>query len=226
MQGPAACLFDLDGVIIDTARYHYRAWRELADMLGFVFTEQHNERLKGVSRMRSLEILLEIGGLHLDAKQMQALAEKKNKRYLELVMQMKPDEILPGALEFLSACRTAGMKVALCSASKNAPAILQHMNITHHFDAVIDGNLVRQTKPDPEVFLLGALALSVAPQDCVVFEDAEAGICAGRRAGMFCVGIGDKAILHEANVVVGGLQHMTIAQLRTVYAGQNTITSH
>lgn len=225
MREPVACLFDLDGVIIDTAKYHYIAWRELADELGFVFTVHDNERLKGVSRMRSLEILLEIGRLSPDAAQKERMAEKKNRRYLELVMQMQPDEVLPGALEFLSACRAAGLKIALCSASKNAPAILQHMHMTQHFDAVIDGNLVRQTKPDPEVFLLGALALSAAPQDCVVFEDAQAGICAGRRAGMFCVGIGDKAILKDADVVIDGLQHMSVAQLRVAFAGQ-TITTH
>src|SRR6266542_4973647 len=156
-----ACIFDLDGVIVDTAKYHFIAWREIARELGFEFTEDHNERLKGVSRMRSLEILLEVGGISLDQKTKEHLAEKKNTDYLKYVLQMKPNEILPGAKAFLEELRRLGIKIALGSASKNALTILDRLEITGLFDTIIDGNKVTKAKPDPEIFLKGAEELVV-----------------------------------------------------------------
>ena len=208
-----ACLFDLDGVIVDTAKYHYIAWRKIAEELGFVFTEEDNEKLKGISRMRSLEILLEIGGVALDGESKKHLAQKKNSLYLQYVLKMRPDEVLPGAKEFLADCRNNNLGVGLGSASKNATTILDLLQITPLFDVIIDGNKVTKGKPDPEVFLTGARELGVLPQHCVVFEDAEAGIEAALAAHMFSVGIGDPVILKKANFVTPGLKNLPVKTL-------------
>ena len=203
-------IFDLDGVIVDTAKYHYLAWKRLAEELGFEFTEEHNERLKGVSRMRSLEILLEVGGLTFSADEKARLAEKKNNWYVEYISRMDESELLEGARQYLEGQKEKGIKIALGSASKNAPIILDNLKITELFDVVIDGNKVSKAKPDPEVFLLGAKELGLAPSDCVVFEDAEAGIEAAKRAGMKTVGIGNRKILREADMVVRGLYELVV----------------
>ncbi|WP_342477353.1 beta-phosphoglucomutase [Paenibacillus sp. FSL H7-0350] len=218
MSDIKACLFDLDGVLVDTARYHYIAWRELAEELGFVFTEQDNERLKGVSRAASLEILLEIGGISLGEDDKARLAEQKNNRYVEYIAKMNSSEILPGALDFLKECRTDGIKVALGSASKNAMTILNNTGLTPYFDAIIDGTHTSAAKPDPEVFLLGAKALGTAPVQCVVFEDAAAGILAASRAGMRSVGIGSPETLSGATLVVPSLQQLTVATLKESFS--------
>ncbi|GIM27445.1 beta-phosphoglucomutase [Clostridium polyendosporum] len=210
-----ACLFDLDGVIVDTAKYHYLAWRRLAKELGFDFTEEHNERLKGISRMDSLEILLEVGGLTLDENVKVKLAEKKNNWYCEYIAKMTPDEILPGTKEFLELLRGNKIKIALGSASKNSMSILTNVGLVNHFDAIVDGNNITHAKPDPQVFLLGAKELGVAPEECVVFEDARAGIEAAINAGMYSVGIGDPKILNKANIVVSSLKEMTLEKLNS-----------
>jgi beta-phosphoglucomutase len=217
MSGLSACLFDLDGVIVDTAKYHFVAWRQIAHELGFEFTEQNNERLKGVSRMRSLEILLEVGGLALDTATKLALAEKKNALYLSYVMQMTPAEVLPGAVDFLKDCRQAGYKTALATASRNAAVIIELLKIAPLFDVVVDGNRVTHTKPDPEVFLTCASDLSVPPTDCVVFEDAAAGIEAAHAGGMLAVGIGSPANLAKADLIVPGLSRISVEQLRAAW---------
>lgn len=211
-----ACLFDLDGVLVDTAKYHYIAWRNLANQLGFEFTEAHNERLKGVSRMASLEILLEIGGIQLSDAEKLRLAEEKNNQYVGYILEMKPDEILPGAEAFLKELRAKGIKIALGSASKNAMTILDRLNLTPLFDAIVDGTKVKEAKPDPEVFLRGAQELGVLPGQCVVFEDAEAGVEAALAGGMRCVGIGSAQILHQAHLVVAGLHEMDYNLLQTL----------
>lgn len=222
----SACLFDLDGVIVDTAKYHFIAWRQIARELGFEFTERDNERLKGVSRTRSLEILLEVGGLTLDDATKLALAEKKNALYLSYVMKMTPAEILPGADEFLMECRKAGCKTALATASRNAATILDLLQIAPLFDAVVDGNKVTHTKPHPEVFLNCATELGVAPESCVVFEDAEAGIEAALAGGMLAIGIGNPVVLAKAALVVSGLEQLSLAQLRMAWDNKkNTVTA-
>ena len=198
-------IFDLDGVIVDTAKYHYLAWARLAEELGFQFTLQDNERLKGVSRARSLEILLEVGGKSFSEAEKSILAEKKNNWYVDFIRQVDESELLKGAREYITGLKKQGIKVALGSASKNAPMILENLNIAGLFDAVIDGNKVSKAKPDPEVFSLGALELGLDPADCVVFEDAEAGVEAAKRAGMRAVGIGNREILKNADFVVSGL---------------------
>ncbi|WP_298732465.1 beta-phosphoglucomutase [uncultured Chitinophaga sp.] len=213
-----ACIFDLDGVIVDTAVYHYLAWKRLANELGFDFTEAQNERLKGISRMRSLELILEWGGIRKTAAEQEVLATRKNEWYVEMISHMTPQEILPGAKAFLEAARNAGLKTALGSASKNSSAILERTKLLPLFDAIVDGNTVTASKPDPEVFLKGAAALGIAPADCVVFEDAIAGITAARAAGMKAVGIGQQETLTGADMVVPGLQFMSIEKLNKLAA--------
>jgi beta-phosphoglucomutase len=211
-----ACIFDLDGVIVDTAVYHYKAWKRLANELGFDFTEEDNEKLKGVSRTRSLELILQWGGVTKTEAEKEELAARKNNWYVEMISHMTPQEILPGAKEFLQTCIDAGIKTALGSASKNSATILQKTGITHFFNAVIDGNKVSKPKPDPEVFLKGAEELNILPASCVVFEDAIAGVEAAIAGGMKVVGIGSFEVLAEANLVVKGLNEMNLEKLRSL----------
>lgn len=216
-----ACLFDLDGVIVDTAKYHYIAWKELANEMGFDFTLDDNERLKGVSRMTSLDILLSIGIVEKSKEEKLALATKKNENYLTYILKMGPEEILPGTKEFLDQLKEEGFKIALGSASKNAMTILNKLEITSFFEVIIDGTKVAKAKPDPEVFLKGAEALHVSPHECVVFEDAEAGVEAAIAGGMKCIGIGNPEILAKANFVVDGLHKMNISMLKELNNEQN-----
>jgi beta-phosphoglucomutase len=200
-----AFLFDLDGVIVDTARYHYLAWREIAAELGFAFTERDNERLKGVSRTKSLDILLQVGGLEMDETRKTEIAARKNERYLQYIQHLQHGDILPGAEDFLIRSREAGLRTGLVSASKNTHTILRCLEIEPLFDAVVDGNGVKKTKPDPEGFLVCSAVLGLSSDVCVVFEDAVAGIAAAKAAGMFAVGIGSAEILTMADFVVAGL---------------------
>ena len=208
-----ACIFDLDGVIVDTAIYHYKAWKRLANSLGFDFTEEQNEQLKGVSRVRSLELILGWGGVTKTPVEQEALATQKNTWYVDMISHMTPAEILPGAKEFVEDCRQAGIKTALGSASKNSMMILEKINMVSLFDTVIDGNKVSKAKPDPEVFLKGAEAVGAPPAQCVVFEDAIAGIEAAIAGGMKSVGIGSPTTLGKANLVISGLNEMTLEKL-------------
>ena len=209
-----ACIFDLDGVIVDTAVYHYKAWKRLANEMGFDFTEHQNEQLKGVSRMASLELILGWGQVTgATEAEKEEMATRKNLWYTDMINQMTPDEILSGAEEFVQNCRDAGVKTAIGSASKNTPIILAKLQLTQLFDAIVDGNSVSKAKPNPEVFLKGAEALGVSPADCVVFEDAVAGIEAALNAGMKAVGIGSPKMLTEADVVVSGLDKFTLEML-------------
>jgi beta-phosphoglucomutase len=205
-----AAIFDLDGVIVNTAKYHYLAWKRLANENGFDFTEADNERLKGVSRTRSLEILLEIGALSVDEIAKQAMAAQKNDWYVEYIQHMDASEILPGAAEYLQTLRNRGVKTAIGSASKNAPLILERVGIMSLFDVVIDGAKVKQVKPNPEVFLRAARELDIPPASCIVFEDAEAGIEAALRAGMGAVGIGKPIALKDADMVMAGLYQLVV----------------
>lgn len=216
MSNIKALIFDLDGVIVDTAIYHYKAWKRLANHLGFDFTEEENEKLKGVSRVRSLELILEWGGVSKSAEEQIALADLKNSWYVEMIQEMQPDEILPGAKEFLEAARAAGLKTALGSASKNSETILEKVGLTHLFDAIIDGNKVTASKPNPEVFLKGAEALGIAPENCLVFEDALAGVQAALAGGMHVIGIGTAQNLPGANIVVAGLHEVSIELVQTI----------
>lgn len=208
-----ACIFDLDGVIVDTAKYHYLAWKRLANEIGFDFTEEQNERLKGVSRMRSLEILLEVGQKSFPQDKMEEMATKKNEWYVDYINKLEPEEILPGVSNFLAGLKDRGVKIALGSASKNAPLILERLNLEEHFDAVIDGSKVTNAKPDPEVFLKGAEELGVKPEECIVFEDAQAGIEAAKNGKMLCVGIGLPENLSGADYLMPGFENITYESL-------------
>ncbi|WP_234122061.1 beta-phosphoglucomutase [Clostridium hydrogenum] len=204
------CIFDLDGVIVDTAKYHYLAWKRLASELGFNFTEKQNEKLKGVSRMRSLDILLEVGNKNFDDDTKLKLADKKNKWYVEYISKMDTSEILPGVKDFLMLLKKSNIKISLGSASKNSMLILENLKLKDCFDSIIDGNKVSKAKPDPEVFLLGAKELNLSPEECVVFEDAEAGVQAAKAANMKVIGIGSSSILHEADKVIKGFENQTL----------------
>ncbi len=209
-----ACIFDLDGVIVDTAHYHFMAWRRLARELGFDLTEAQNERLKGVSRMRSLEIVLEIGERSLTEDEKQKLADKKNEWFVGYVDQMTPQEIFPGVKDLIADLRSRHLKVALASSSKNAAKVIALLEIEHLFDTLVDGTMITHSKPDPEIFLKAATNLRMDPAHCLVFEDAEAGVQAAHRAGMRCVGVGSAEILHFADMVVPRTGEFEIADLQ------------
>ncbi|MDP5107202.1 MAG: beta-phosphoglucomutase [Polaribacter sp.] len=191
-------IFDLDGVIVDTAKYHYLAWKKLANELGFEFTKAQNELFKGVSRKRCLEILLEIGNREATQEEFDSWMIEKNVDYLKYIENMDASEILPDVPKILEFLKQNNIPIALGSASKNAQPILEKVGLLHYFDAIVDGNNVTKAKPDPEVFLLAAKQLGVNADDCIVFEDAVAGVEAANAAKMISIGIGDKDILSEA----------------------------
>jgi len=213
MPAIKACLFDLDGVIVDTAKFHYIAWRQLANDLGFDLSEKENEQLKGISRMESLEIILALGGVQISEEEKITRAAEKNVRYLALCQQMTPDDTLPGVRNFLDELKTASIAIGLGSASKNAKVILERIDMLSYFETIVDGNRVTKGKPDPQVFLMGAEDLQVSPKDCVVFEDAVAGVQSAKAAGMLAVGIGVESVLTEADIVVPGFENFHLADL-------------
>ena len=192
-------IFDLDGVIVDTAKYHYLAWKKLANELGFEFTQEQNELFKGVSRKRCLEILLEIGNVTATQEQFDRWMVEKNEDYLAYIEKMDASEILPDVLRVLEFLKERNVPIALGSASKNAKPILEKVNLLPYFDSIVDGNSVTKAKPDPEVFLIAARNLGVSPSSCIVFEDAVAGIQAANAANMISIGIGELEVLSEAN---------------------------
>ena len=206
----SAFLFDLDGVIVDTAKFHFIAWKRLAEELGVSFTEQDNEQLKGVSRRGSIEKIMSWGNINLSEDEINHWMKVKNDWYLELVAHMNPDELLPGALKCLEETKAAGIKIALGSASKNAPMILKQCEIESYFDAVIDGTMVAHSKPHPEVFLQGAEAVGVRPEECVVFEDSRAGIEAALAGNMHAVAIGSPENLPGAHLYLAGLHEFDL----------------
>lgn len=203
-----ACLFDLDGVIVDTAKYHYLAWRRLANSLGFDFEEADNEKLKGVSRMGSLSLILEWGGIQCTEAEKEILAARKNEWYCEYIERMEPDEILPGVLSFLDELKARNIRIGLGSASKNAMTIIERVKMVAYFECVIDGTKHTKSKPDPEVFELGARALGVMPAQCIVFEDAEKGVEAALNGGFYAVGVGSPEVLGHAHMVIPGFSNL------------------
>ncbi|MCO4293892.1 beta-phosphoglucomutase [Solitalea sp. MAHUQ-68] len=208
-----ACIFDLDGVIVDTTHFHYLAWKRLTNELGFDITEEDNEQLKGVSRMECLRIILSIGGVSTSADKLYDLAEMKNRWYLEHIYTMTEQNVIAGAVEFIDAVQKAGLKVAIASASKNAGIILDKLNLRDRFSVLVDGNVVNKSKPNPEIFLRSARELGVEPDSCIVFEDAISGIQAANNAGMRSVGIGSDDMLKNAHLVVPTLGAMSLEDL-------------
>ncbi len=193
-----AFIFDLDGVIVDTAKYHYLAWKKIANELGIEFTHEHNELLKGVSRVRSLDIILGLGNFEASQEQKNQWLIQKNEDYLSYLVDMDQSEILIGVLPVLEFLKANQQPIALGSASKNARPILEKTGILSYFDAIVDGNDVSNAKPDPEVFLQAAQKLGITNENSIVFEDSVAGIQAANIASMTSIGIGDTAILNEA----------------------------
>lgn len=194
-------IFDLDGVIVDTAKYHFLAWKKLANDLGIDFTEEENEQLKGVSRVKSLEKILAWGNKTLSEKEFNAQMAKKNEDYLSHIAKMDESEILPDVPKVLNFLSENNQPISLGSASKNARTILERVNLKEQFNAIVDGNDVTKAKPDPEVFLIAAKLLNVAPENCIVFEDSVAGVEAANVANMISIGIGSKDVLGHAKYV-------------------------
>ena len=193
-----AFIFDLDGVIVDTAKYHYLAWKKIADTLNIDFTHQHNELLKGVSRVRSLEIILGLGNVEATEEQKNDWLNQKNEDYLAYIDKMDDSEILPGVMRVLNFLKDHNQPIILGSASKNARPILEKVNILNYFDDIVDGNDVSNAKPDPEVFIVGARKANQTNENSIVFEDSVAGIEAANKAKMTSIGIGEASILNEA----------------------------
>ena len=203
----SCAIFDLDGILVDTAKYHYLAWKSLADELGFDFTIEQNEALKGVSRMKSLDLLLGFGGLsdRFSQEEKEKMADKKNRIYVEMIKKLKKEELFGGVTDLFVKLKEKNMKTALGSASKNAPLILERLDIAKYFDAVVDGTQVSKAKPDPEVFVRAAEILHIPCKECIVFEDSAAGLQAAKTAGMKAVGIGKKENLPMADLVIGSV---------------------
>jgi len=205
-----AVIFDLDGVITDTAHYHYLAWKRLAESIGVPFDAAFNEHLKGVDRMGSLELILGAAAASYTRAQKLALADGKNRHYQELIATMGAKDLLPGAVDALAGVRAAGLTIGLASVSKNAFTVLDMLGIRDRFDVVVDAALVKQSKPHPEIFLTAAAQLGVAPADCLGVEDAVAGVASIKSAGMFALGVGDPAVLMQADRVIGGLDQFRL----------------
>ncbi len=203
-------IFDLDGVIVDTAKYHFLAWKKLANDLGIDFTEHQNEQLKGVSRVKSLEKILDWGGVSLSEDAFQDQMNKKNTDYLSYIETMKEDEILVDVPKVLTFLKNEQQPIALGSASKNARKILKKVALYESFDSIVDGTNVSKAKPDPEVFLMAAKELNIAPNQCVVFEDSIAGVQAANKADMISIGIGEQEVLNEADFVFKDFSEISI----------------
>ncbi|BFM43307.1 beta-phosphoglucomutase [Flavobacterium sp. CFS9] len=201
MNNKKAFIFDLDGVIVDTAKYHFLAWQKIAKALHINFTHEHNELLKGVSRVRSLDIILELGNVSASQEDKDKWLIQKNEDYLSYLVDMDESEILPGVFNILQFLKEQNQGIALGSASKNARPILEKTGILSYFDVIVDGNDVTNAKPDPEVFLKAAQLLQISPEDAFVFEDSVAGVQAANIGKMTSIGIGSKAILHEAHYI-------------------------
>ncbi|MFD1021247.1 beta-phosphoglucomutase [Thalassobacillus hwangdonensis] len=214
MQQLKGIIFDLDGVITDTAEYHYLAWKQLAEDLGIPFDRTFNEKLKGISRMESLEIILEEGNITLSEEEKQRQAAQKNEHYKTMIEKITPDDLLPGVKSFMEEAKAAGLKTALASASKNAQAVIERLEVTHLLDSVVDAATVKQGKPHPEVFLRAAEQIGLNASECVGVEDAQAGVKAIKAADMFAVGVGDPVSLQEADWVIQDTKLLTLDALK------------
>jgi len=203
-----AFIFDLDGVIVDTAKYHFLAWQKIAAELGIEFTPEHNEELKGVSRVRSLDLILQLGKITASQSDKDKWLVQKNEDYLSYLVNMDQSEILPGVLPVLQFLKEHNQPIALGSASKNARPILEKTQTISYFDAIVDGNDVTNAKPDPEVFIRAAKALNIPNEQAIVFEDSVAGVQAANIAKMTSIGIGEASILHEAQFIFPDFIHI------------------
>jgi beta-phosphoglucomutase len=208
-----AVIFDLDGVIVSTDEFHYLGWQKLADEEGIAFNRTINERLRGVSRLESLEIILEKAEKQYHEEEKKAMADRKNRYYRELLNTLSPADILPGAMELVIRLKSAGIKVAIGSSSKNTPFILEKIGLAETFDAVSDGNQIKRSKPDPEVFLLAAAKMQISPEYCLVVEDADAGVEAALNAGMKCLAVGSAYSNAGAHLRANSLDEISVEDL-------------
>lgn len=213
MSLPKACIFDLDGVIVDTVPAHYIAWKAIADELNIPFNEEDNEHLKGVSRVDSMKRILSIGGLTKTDEEVLEMTTRKNEIYVSIISKMTPSDILPGVVDLIKTLKENEVPIAIGSSSKNTPTILKAVGLDDTFDAIVDGNQVVHSKPNPEVFLKGAERLGASPEDCVVFEDAISGVQAAKNGNMKCVGVGDPKVLSKADIVIPDLKHIDLDTL-------------
>ncbi len=211
-----ACIFDMDGVLVSTEVYHFKAWQRLAQTVGIEIDEVFNENLKGVSRAVCIDLILEHGGIHKSQAEKDELATQKNVWFLEYIQHISPRDVFPGVLSFIQNLRAQGYSLAIGSASKNAPLLLQKMEIAHYFDAVIDGNKITEAKPNPEVFLRAAQELHVESKACVVFEDALSGVQAAKSAGMYCIGVGSPLHLTLADECITSFTEMSVDRIRSI----------
>ena len=206
-----AVIFDLDGVIVSTDDCHYEAWKKLSDEEGIYFDRKINDRLRGVSRMASLEIVLERANKAYTEEEKAKLAERKNGYYRDFIKKLTPNDILPGVMDNLAELKKNGIKIAIGSSSKNTPIILKQIGLDGYFDAVSDGNNISKSKPDPEVFLKAAEMLKIPPKNCLVVEDADAGIEAGKNGGMKTLSVhGAKGADYETDDLVNFLIYAEI----------------
>ena len=210
-------LFDLDGVIVDTAKYHFLAWKKIAKNIGYDLTHKDNEQLKGISRQDSLNIILDLANVTINLEVFNHYLIQKNNDYLILIQSISPNDILPGILEALTFLKERGIKIGLGSASKNAKIILQKLQLMDYFEVIIDGNMVIKGKPDPEVFLKGSTALNVPNDRCIVFEDAFAGIIAAKKAGMTAIALGDKKFFSNADFCFSNFTLLNIKVLSNLF---------
>ena len=190
MKIHTCALFDLDGVIVDTANYHFLAWKKIASNFGFELSKENNEKLKGVSRTKCLNIILELSNFNLNENSFNYYLKKKNEIYLDYIKNINSENILPGILKTLNYLKEKNIMIGIGSASKNAIFIIEKLKIVPFFDVIVDGNQIVNSKPDPEVFLKGSKALGVLPENCVVFEDSDSGIQAAKAAKMTAIAIG------------------------------------
>lgn len=214
---PTAVIFDLDGVITDTARYHFLAWQRLASEIGIQIDSTFNERLKGVSRLGSLELILKHGGKSCGEEEKHRLAERKNRYYQELIGGLCEKDLCPGAAQVLEELKSAGVKIGLASASRNAAFIVERLGIPRAFDYIADPSQITHSKPAPDIFLAVAEALNVSPAVCVGVEDSMAGLLAIKAAGMLAVGVGDPQILQKADLVIPHISGFSLQVLRQAH---------
>lgn len=208
-----ACIFDLDGVIVDTSRYHFLAWKRLMKSLGSDLSEEENSSLRGVPRDESLRLLLRMKDMSVTSEEFERLLELKNAWYREYLVLLNDGDIIEGALELLRQLRGRGLRLGLASSSKNAREVIGRLGIEACFDAIVDGNMISRAKPHPQIFLLCAGMLDAAPGECAVFEDAASGIDAARSAGMLSVGVEAENILEKADLKVKSLQELDLEKL-------------
>lgn len=226
-MGKKGFIFDLDGVIVDTAKYHFLAWKKLAQDIDVDFTEAQNEQLKGVSRIESLKKILKWGNKTLSETEFKTLMSKKNDDYLSYIAKMDASEILPDVNKVLDFLIQRKQPIALGSASKNAPEILQKVNLFNQFNAIVDGNDVTKAKPDPEVFHKAAESIDIKPEDCIVFEDSLAGIQAANSANMISIGIGDPTILRDADFVFKDFTQISLGFLdKLIHLKKSDLINH